>query len=87
MVRTYLDHLGVERGLSRNTLASYRRDLDRYLVTLAEAEVADLAAVTTGHVTRHLTRLREGEADHPERDTLGDRANHCANDGGCEGYR
>ena len=29
-VKAYLDHLTVERGLSRNTLASYRRDLDRY---------------------------------------------------------
>jgi integrase/recombinase XerD len=64
-VQTYLDHLGVERGLSRNTLASYRRDLDRYLVTLADAGATELAAVTAAHVTRHLTRLREGEPEHP----------------------
>ena len=27
----YMDHLAVERGLSVNTLAAYRRDLDRYV--------------------------------------------------------
>ena len=32
---TYLAHLTVERGLSANTLAAYRRDLDRYLAFLA----------------------------------------------------
>lgn len=32
---TYLAHLTVERGLSANTLAAYRRDLGRYLAFLA----------------------------------------------------
>jgi len=64
-VRTYLDHLTVERGLSRNTLASYRRDLDRYLETLAAAGVGDLAAVTEAEIAGHLARLREGDPEHP----------------------
>ncbi|MEV0006007.1 site-specific tyrosine recombinase XerD [Micromonospora sp. NPDC050980] len=64
-VRGYLDHLTVERGLSGNTLASYRRDLDRYLTTLAAAGVTDLAAAGPGEVEAHLARLRAGDDDHP----------------------
>jgi integrase/recombinase XerD len=64
-IRTYLDHLTVERGLSRNTLASYRRDLDRYAETLAAAGIDDLAAVGPADLTRHLAGLRTGDGDRP----------------------
>ncbi|MCT1438853.1 site-specific integrase, partial [Brachybacterium paraconglomeratum] len=35
ILEQYLGHLRIERGLSENTLAAYRRDLRRYLVDLA----------------------------------------------------
>lgn len=35
-LRRYLQHLEVERGLARNTVASYRRDLERYLRFLGD---------------------------------------------------
>jgi integrase/recombinase XerD len=63
-VRTYLDHLSVERGLAANTLTSYRRDLRRYQEYLAEAGVAGLDDVTEATVTGFLVRLREGDPDH-----------------------
>jgi len=64
-VRTYLDHLAVERGLAANTLSSYRRDLRRYLDHLAGLGVDDLDRVTEQTVSDFLVRLREGDADHP----------------------
>lgn len=64
-LRTYLDHLAVERGLAENTLVSYRRDLTRYVAHLAAEGVDDLTEVTEGHVTRFLGSLREGDVDHP----------------------
>jgi integrase/recombinase XerD len=64
-IRTYLDHLSVERGLAANTLTSYRRDLRRYQAYLEELGIEDLDAVTEATVTSFLVRLREGDADHP----------------------
>jgi integrase/recombinase XerD len=64
-VRTYLDHLSVERGLAANTLSSYRRDLRRYAGYLAECGIDELSEITEGTVSGFLVRLREGDADHP----------------------
>jgi integrase/recombinase XerD len=63
-VRGYLDHLVVERGLAANTLASYRRDLRRYLSYLAKLGVHEPGAVREEHITGFLRRLREGDDDH-----------------------
>jgi integrase/recombinase XerD len=51
--------LTVERGLSRNTLASYRRDLGRYSRFLAAAGRASLSDVRSADVREHLAMLRE----------------------------
>ena len=64
-VRTYLDHLTVERGLAANTLSSYRRDLGRYDEFLAAQGIDDLDAVTEQTVTAFLVSLREGSPAHP----------------------
>ncbi|CAN5227106.1 site-specific tyrosine recombinase XerD [soil metagenome] len=64
-VRTYLDHLVVERGLADNTLKSYRRDLRRYGGFLAAQGLHDPGAVPEQAVTDFLRALREGDAEHP----------------------
>lgn len=45
-VQSYLRHVSIERGLSENTVAAYRRDLAGYATWLEEQGVADTAQVT-----------------------------------------
>jgi integrase/recombinase XerD len=63
-VHGYLEHLVVERGLARNTVESYRRDLRRYEASLAGRGRARLGDVTPADVAEFLAVLREGDAEH-----------------------
>jgi integrase/recombinase XerD len=63
--RGFLDHLAVERGVAANTLASYRRDLDRYVNYLDEHGVGSLADVAATQVSQFLAILRGGDENHP----------------------
>jgi len=58
LIDAYLDHLAVERGLAANTIAAYRRDLQRYARFLAAAG-ATVASVDERLVTAYLRSLRE----------------------------
>jgi integrase/recombinase XerD len=64
-VRGWLNHLDVERGVSANTLLSYRRDLARYADWLTARGVTDPAEVTEAHVADFLASLREGTPERP----------------------
>lgn len=63
-IRGYLDHLAVERGLAKNTLSSYRRDLRRYAEFLSSAGRLTLADVGEGDVADFLVALRRGDETH-----------------------
>jgi integrase/recombinase XerD len=65
LVRTYLDHLAVERGLAKNTLTSYRRDLRRYVDYLSGEQLDGLGQVTEADVASFLVSLRQGSEAHP----------------------
>jgi integrase/recombinase XerD len=65
VVRSYLDHLAVERGVAANTLASYRRDLGRYLQFLAARKLTSIRDVDAAAIAAFLAYLREGDAEHP----------------------
>jgi integrase/recombinase XerD len=56
----YLAHLRVERGLSANTTAAYRRDLARYARHLEAAGRRSLGAVREQDVAAFVTAVREG---------------------------
>ncbi|RIJ77571.1 site-specific tyrosine recombinase XerD [Nakamurella silvestris] len=61
-LRGYLDHLTVERGLARNSLLSYRRDLQRYLEYLAGQGVTEPSRIEPSHVASYLADLRTGNS-------------------------
>ena len=65
VLRAYLDHLAVERGLAVNTLLSYRRDLTRYVASLTRRGVTDLAGVREEDVAAFAQELRSGTAERP----------------------
>lgn len=62
----FLDHLAVERGLSRNTLDAYRRDLRRYLAFLEERGVRDVGSAGEEDVAAFVRHL-SGSEYAPER--------------------
>ncbi len=59
----YLDHLTIERGVAKNTLSSYRRDLRRYSKHLSDRGIHDLAKVAEDDVSEFLVALRRGDPD------------------------
>ena len=64
-LRGYLDHLAVERGVARNTLLAYRRDLERYLYFCATSGITAVGDIRAEHVSGYLVSLREGWLGHP----------------------
>ncbi|GAA0426819.1 MULTISPECIES: site-specific tyrosine recombinase XerD [Leifsonia] len=56
-VDAFLRHVTIERGLSANTVAAYRRDLAVYTAWLDERGVADLREVTSPMVSEFVAHL------------------------------
>lgn len=46
LVDAYIRHLTIERGVAKNTIAAYRRDLRRYLSFLEERGIASIDQIT-----------------------------------------
>ena len=56
-VDLYLRHVTIERGLARNTVAAYRRDLTVYSGWLAAEAITDLASVSPGQISEFVRFL------------------------------
>ncbi len=62
-VQGYVRHVTVERGLSVNTVAAYKRDLALYASWLAAEGIAEPADVTTNHVSAFVQHLGTREEE------------------------
>ena len=58
-ITLFLDHLSVERGLSRNTRLAYGRDLRRYAAYLKRARLGSFGDITRKDVMEFLVSERE----------------------------
>lgn len=56
----YLAHVAVERGLSANTVAAYRRDLGRYVTFLQSRDIDDVAKVARADVAAFAEAIGNG---------------------------
>lgn len=63
----YLDHLTAERGLAANSVAAYRRDLQRYLEWLQARGITRISDVASADILAHQRELAAGG---PERKPL-----------------
>ncbi len=56
--KSYLHFLALEKNASRNTIASYKFDLQRYLAFLERSSVRDIRAINESHTAQFLSSLR-----------------------------
>ncbi len=60
-VERYLRHVSIERGLSANTVAAYRRDLTSYLAVLLERDIVTPDSIAQPDVAAFAATLRTRE--------------------------
>lgn len=64
LVEGYLDHLLVERGLAANTIAAYRRDLERYADWLRARGINSAEQVRPSQLADYERQLSTGDEGH-----------------------
>lgn len=59
LIDAYLRHLAIERGVAKNTISAYRRDLDRYFNFLSEKRIESPDQISELQVAEFAQSLRE----------------------------
>ncbi|RRD61336.1 site-specific tyrosine recombinase XerD [Leucobacter sp. OH1287] len=55
----FIQHLAIERNISKNTLLAYRADLEAYTAWLAQQQITDLGEVTKQQLSEFVVSLSE----------------------------
>src|ERR1035441_6045891 len=55
----FMDYLSVERGLAKNTLLAYRRDLTKYIDHLSQKNIKTCGQVNREHVSNFMYDLKK----------------------------
>ncbi|MDP2905638.1 MAG: site-specific tyrosine recombinase XerD [Candidatus Omnitrophota bacterium] len=59
LIEPFLDYLSVERGLSKNTVVSYRRDLVSYLDFLGNSRIVALSSATRNDIGNFMLQQKD----------------------------
>ena len=60
LVEDYLRHLSIERGLAKNTVLAYRRDLNNYLLFLEKTGIKEVSEISEAIVASYLSEIATG---------------------------
>jgi len=59
LIDTFLNYLSVERGLAKNTIISYREDLNTYLNFMEKSDIEALSKISKNNITNFMYAQKE----------------------------